>query len=165
MSYKYYDTPMGEDVFKKLWVSGRIAGAAGLLISTCDVMLYSYPKGYLQTMGRYIYITGPFIATAAAFTTTANMLASARGKDDRLNYFLGGVAAGTIIGTWRKSLMVGFAFSVAFGVMGIVRKDALDNNWLFNPPVVRSYSGPNAHNYDFTLTKERPRNWTTGPVE
>lgn len=152
---------MGEDVFKKLWVSAKIAGGAGLMISTGDVMLYSHPKGYLQTMGRYIYITGPFIATAAAFTTTANVLASARGKDDRWNYFLGGVAAGSVVGAWRKSLMVGFVFSMAFGAMGVVRKDALDEGWLFDPPVVKSYSGVNSRNYDYTLTKERPRNWTT----
>lgn len=162
MGYKYYDTPKGEDVHKKLWVATKYAGAAGLMISTADVMLHSYPKGYLQTIGRYGYITGPFIATAATFTIASNLLTSIRKKDDSINYFLGGVAAGSVVGAWRKSLMAGFVAAMALGTLAVVKKSSIDEGWVFMPPMERAFSGVNTQAYDFTLTAERPRNWTTG---
>lgn len=162
MSYNYFEKPLGEDVLKKFWISTKVAGGAGFLVSTCDVMLYSFPKGYLQTLGRYLFFTGPFIASAGAFTVAANILASTRKKDDRWNFFLGGVAAGSIIGAWRKSLMVGFLTSMAFGIMAVVKKDSIDEGWMFMPPLNNvQLSGVNTKAFDFTMTKERPRNWTT----
>lgn len=162
MGYKYYDTPKGEDIFKKLWVTGKYAGAAGLAWSTIDVMLYSYPKGYLQTIGRYAYITGPVIGIAATYTITSNIAASLRKKDDTLNYVLGGVAAGCMVGAYRKSIMVGFCSSVAFAVAGIVKKSSIDEGWSFFPDMSRQYSGVSSRWFDYTLTAERPKNWTTG---
>lgn len=162
MGYKYYDTPKGDDIFKKLWVTTKIAGSAGLMWSTADVMLYSYPKGYLQTIGRYAYITGPLVGIAAAFTITSNISASLRKKDDNWNYVLGGIAAGNMVGAWRKSIMVGFLASVGFTVAGLVKKNSLDEGWAFMPPINRQVSGVNSKWYDFSLTEERPKNWTTG---
>lgn len=162
MGYKYYDTPKGEDIVKKLWVTTKIAGSAGLMWSTIDVMLYSKPIGYLQTIGRYAYITGPFVGIAAAFAIASNVSASIRKKDDSLNYVIGGIAAGNMVGAWRKSIMVGFCASVAFAVAGIVKKSSIDDDWAFLQPINRQVSGVNTRWWDFTLTRERPRNWTTG---
>lgn len=163
MGYKYYDTPKGEDILKKLWISTKLAGSAGLMWSTIDVILNSKPKGYLPTIGRYMYITGPFIGMAGAYTVTSNVAASLRKKDDSLNYILGGIAAGNMAGAWRKSLMVGFVWSVAFAVAGIVKKSSIDGGWELLPEENnRVVTCVNSRWYDFTLTKERPRNWTTG---
>lgn len=166
MGYKYYDTPMGQDSLKKLWITTKLAGTGGLAWSTIDVMLNSKPKGYLPTIGRYIYITGPFIGIAGAFSITANAAANFRGKDDTWNYVLGGIASGCITGAWRRSVMVGFVWSVVFAVAGIVKKSSIDEGWeILTFPKNRVYTTVFPRQFDFTLTKERPRNWTVGEPE
>lgn len=44
LKYKYYDSPEGQDLIKKLFVTGKYATVAGLGWSSIDVLLYSKPK-------------------------------------------------------------------------------------------------------------------------
>lgn len=83
LRYKYYDHPDGEDAFGKMVAANKYAAAAGLAWSTVDVMTLSKPQGYLPTIGRFAYNTGPLMGMATAFTLTTFAATNFRGKDDR----------------------------------------------------------------------------------
>ncbi|KAG8237266.1 hypothetical protein J437_LFUL011296 [Ladona fulva] len=161
MSYNYYDTPDGEDCFKKLWLSTKYAATIGLAYSTADVLLYSHPKGYYQTVARYAYITGPLVGMAAAFTATTCVATSMRKKDDYLNYILGGCASGSILGAWRKSPHAGFVASILFSGAAVVLKSFVENKWNPFPKIERIYGVVDHHKHDWTIIADRPKGWKT----
>ncbi|XP_023019619.1 NADH dehydrogenase (ubiquinone) B14.7 subunit [Leptinotarsa decemlineata] len=160
--YKYFDTPDGHDVFKKylclLKPAGQVTAAAGIF----DVVAWSHPKGYLPILGRFVYVGTPIIGATTAFVFTTNGLASLRNKDDKLNWFLGGFAAGALVGAWRGKTMFGFNLGMLFGLMAVVRKYSEDRGWQFSPPNGVPIMNQGIWQYDFSLFKERPRTWTTG---
>lgn len=88
---------------------------AGLTLATYDVVLYSKPKGIPNIVGRYAFHVGPMMGVATAFTTVTYAATKFRGKDDCLNYVLGGIAAGGVVGTWSKSLATGCLAGLALG--------------------------------------------------
>lgn len=79
---------------------------SGLVASTYDVMMASKTQGYLPTITRYIKLTLPCLAAGATFATVACVSTNLRGKDDKINYFLGGGAAGAIFGIAGKYLFL-----------------------------------------------------------
>lgn len=79
LTYKYYDTPEGEDIFKKTFVTSKYAVLTSIPPATFDVLLYSHPKGFFQTALRYGVYLGPAVAMATAFTLTANIAQNMRG--------------------------------------------------------------------------------------
>ena len=162
MGYSYYDTPDGHDCFKKMWYLTKIAGVTGLAVSAVDVRLYSHTQGFYPTAARFVHFTFPFIGMAAAFTAGTCMATNLRHKDDTLNYFLGGCAAGAVFGAWRKSGVAGVLASAFFGVAAIVKKTSLRDGWELIPePVLRSYGSVISSRHDFTLTKPPPKLWKT----
>lgn len=82
LKVQYYDKPEGQDAFGKMVATNRLALAAGLIWSTYDILFITKPKGYIKTIGRYGYFTGPFMGMATAFTMTTYTAAKLRGKDD-----------------------------------------------------------------------------------
>lgn len=68
--------------------------------------MYTKPQGYVPTLGAYVRSTVPLAGAGAVFAAVTCASTSLRGKDDKLNYFLGGSAAGGIIGVAGK--MVSF---------------------------------------------------------
>ncbi|XP_071454704.1 NADH dehydrogenase [ubiquinone] 1 alpha subcomplex subunit 11 [Hetaerina americana] len=160
MSYQYYDTPDGEDCFKKLWISTKYASMIGLAASTGDVLLLSHPKGYFQTAARYVVITAPLVGMAATFTLSTCALTSIRKRDDHLNYFLGGCATGSVYGAVRKCGVTGFVSSLIFGVGAVVLKSFVVNDWpFFRMKYARAYGGVDHYLNDWTLLKPYPRRW------
>lgn len=161
MGYSYYDTPDGEDCFKKLWYTTKIAGVSGLVVSAIDVRLYSHTQGLYPTAARFAHFTFPFIGMAAAFTATTCIATSVRRKDDRLNYFLGACAAGGVFGAWRKSIFSGFTASLFLGFLAIVKKASLEEGWEIFPDDIplQMYGSLRGSRHDWTLTKPRPKTW------
>jgi NADH dehydrogenase (ubiquinone) 1 alpha subcomplex subunit 11 len=161
MGYSYYDTPDGEDCFKKLWYATRIATISGLVVSVVDVRLYSHTRGLYPTAARFAHFTFPFIGIAAAFTATTCIATSVRHKDDKLNYFLGGCAAGGVYGAWRKSILAGITSSIIFGALAVVKKLSLEEGWQFVPEnrPLRMYGSLRGSRHDWTLTAPRPVTW------
>lgn len=80
---KYYDHPDGEDAFGKIVATNKYAVSAGVAWSMFDVLTLSKPQGYLPTLGRFAYNTGPLMGMATAFTLTTLVATNARGKDDK----------------------------------------------------------------------------------
>lgn len=162
--YDYLAKPDGEDALRKLWYVVKPATAIGLGLSTVDVMCYSLPKGYLATLGRYAAVTFPVVAVSSTFVVITNMAGSIRKKDDSVNWFLGGLAAGCLLGAFSRNYLVGTVAGLAFGSLAAGRKVAYDNNFqLWPEKFVIAQGGVTAGTkYDYTVTKERPRNWTTG---
>ncbi|VEN52141.1 unnamed protein product [Callosobruchus maculatus] len=160
--YRYFDTPDGQDTFKKLWAVMKPAIPTTFFIGTADVLLHSHPKGYMETLGRYGYIAFPIIGASTVFVCTTNIAASVRNKDDKINWFLGGFAAGAMMGVWRKRAMTGWNMGMLFGFLAVMRKHAQENGWNITPPDDTPIATRGIWEVDWTLTAERPRNWTTG---
>lgn len=161
MGYSYYDTPDGEDCFKKLWYTTRFAAVSGLVVSAIDVRLYSHTQGLYPTAARFAHFTFPFIGMAAAFTATTCLATSVRQKDDKLNYILGACAAGGVFGAWRKCAFSGFVGSVVLSFMAVVKKISLEEGWepFPNYAPLHMYGSLRGARHDWTLTKPRPKTW------
>ncbi|VVC93368.1 unnamed protein product [Leptidea sinapis] len=163
-TYKYYDTPEGQDIFKKVIVTSKYGVCAGLPIASFDVLLYSHPKGVFQTALRYGTYLGPLVGMATAFTLTANMACNIRGKNDELNYFMGGAAAGALFSVCRRSPILAPPAMIALGAIAVVKKLAIDYDYVFFPPVQMAAKSAQDHRNDWTLVKdiEELKTWTTG---
>lgn len=161
-NYNYYDTPEGQDIYLKTFALSKYAAVAGLGIATYDVLMYSHPQGIVNTAGRYLYITGPLIGMAAAFAATTNIAQNIRGKNDKLNYFLGGAVSGAIFGAWQKSVAIGVPAAVLLGFVAVTKKMSVDDGWKFFPEIKHSSQNAVSARHDWTFVKDLPKNWTTG---
>ncbi|CAG5014835.1 unnamed protein product [Parnassius apollo] len=165
LTYKYYDTPEGQDIYKKVFVTSKYAVLTGLASATLDVLMFSHPKGFVNTTGRYMFYIGPLVGMASAFTVTTNIAQNIRNKNDGINYFLGGIAAGSIFGAWLRSVTVAVPAAVVLGAVGFVKKSGVDNGWTFMPQLPPSATKTiKSAKHDWTMVKdiEENKTWTTG---
>lgn len=161
--YDYFSKPDGEDVVGKLLFITKPTLFGALGIATCDVLLHSYPKGYLQILGRYLYVAGPLAAVSATQVIMTNISGSIRKKDDVWNWAVGGYSAGGIFGAWRKSIGKGLLVGTALAFIGMGIKYSVECNYTLFPDFETKYGGPLPMKHDYTLTKERPKNYIAGP--
>lgn len=50
----------------------------------------------------------------------------------------------------------------SLGIAGVIKKMSIDQGWEFFPkPATHQYGGLNIVKHDWTITAERPKNWTT----
>ncbi|KAJ8716982.1 hypothetical protein PYW08_005381 [Mythimna loreyi] len=133
IKYKYYDTPEGQDIFLKTFAASKYAVMAGLAASTLDVLMYSHPQGFANTAARVAWYVGPMVGIAAGFVVTTNAMQNIRGKNDKINYFLGGAVAGSILAAWQKAPVAAVPAAVVLGLAAIVKKTSVDEGWVFFP--------------------------------
>lgn len=166
LSYKYYDTPEGQDVYKKVFVTSKYAALAGLGVATFDVLMYSHPKGVFNTGFRYAYYLGPMIGMAAAFTVTANTAQNIRGKNDKLNYFLGGAVSGAVFGAWQRNATVAVPVALILGAVAMVKKMAIDENWTLVPEIHPMHKSIKSVKHDWSLVKDidELKTWSPGKI-
>ncbi|CAG9795943.1 unnamed protein product [Diatraea saccharalis] len=164
LTYKYYDTPEGQDIFKKVFVTSKYAALAGLGAASFDVLMYSHPQGILNTTGRIMWYIGPLVGMATAFTVTTNVAQNIRGKNDKINYFLGGLAAGSVFGAWQRSITIGVPAGIILGAAAIIKKTGIDEGWRFVPEIPQATKTIKSVTHDWTLVEdiEELKNWTTG---
>uniref|UniRef100_A0A2A4J7G8 NADH dehydrogenase [ubiquinone] 1 alpha subcomplex subunit 11 n=1 Tax=Heliothis virescens TaxID=7102 RepID=A0A2A4J7G8_HELVI len=164
LKYKYYDTPEGQDIFMKTFAASKYATLAGLAAGTLDVMMFSHPKGFASTVGRMAWFVGPLVGMAAGFTVTTNAVQNIRGKNDMVNYFMGGVVAGSILAAWQKAPIIAVPAAVIFGVAGIVKKTSVDEGWIFFPDIIQAPKSIISGKRDWTMVQdiEELKNWTKG---
>ncbi|XP_050731281.1 NADH dehydrogenase [ubiquinone] 1 alpha subcomplex subunit 11-like [Eriocheir sinensis] len=152
----YEDHPDGKDCFHKITVATKYTGFLGLVASTVDVLMLSKTQGYVPTLGCYVKTTVPAAAAGATFAAVTCASTTMRGKDDKINYFLGGASAGGIYGFTTRSFRVGIPLAFLLGVAATVYKDSKDNGWELIPCSYNREMGMiDPRKYDFTLTKER----------
>ncbi|KAK9882773.1 hypothetical protein WA026_019020 [Henosepilachna vigintioctopunctata] len=160
--YDYFSKPDGEEVLQKFWCAIKPATTAALTLSTIDVLLKSKPQGYGNIIARYAFISFPVIGCTTAFVLTSNAAAALRNKQDRLNWVLGGFAAGGVIGVWRRKPHIGLLSGIALGLLAYGKKYAVDVGYVMFPPS-RSHYSLRSGGYDYTICKNIPGNYTTGP--
>ncbi|XP_017768537.1 PREDICTED: NADH dehydrogenase [ubiquinone] 1 alpha subcomplex subunit 11 [Nicrophorus vespilloides] len=158
--YAYFDTPDGEDVFPKLWSVLKPTFIVGLGLSTVDVLLHSKPQGYAKILGRYAFLTLPLMGMSAAFVVTTNMACNIRSKDDKINWLLGGAAAGAIFGAWRGNTEAACAGMMALSGLAVGKKHCIQNGYTIIPTHVHPMAGTIwTPKHDWTLTKDNPGAW------
>uniref|UniRef100_A0A023F5Z7 NADH dehydrogenase [ubiquinone] 1 alpha subcomplex subunit 11 n=1 Tax=Triatoma infestans TaxID=30076 RepID=A0A023F5Z7_TRIIF len=166
--YYYYDTPEGEDCDKKLWYVTKNSALYGVLASSIDVLMFSHPKGYLPTLGRFAYITFPFMGMGAAFVVTTCMATNFRKKDDMWNYFLGGTAVGAVMGAWQRSLRIGFYGGFALGVLFLIQKDCMERglaSFSIHGWEPQKFGNIWSVKRDFSILADPGRTWKTSSDE
>lgn len=104
---QYYDKPDGQDLVGKLMYTNKWAAAVGAAAATTDVLMVSHTKGYLNTLGRYIFFIGPTCGIASAFTFGTYISTRLREKDDTYNYFVGSFGAAGVLGAWTRNAKLG----------------------------------------------------------
>lgn len=129
-------------------------------IALYDIFLYSKPKGYLPIVGRAAFVSAPIFASSATFILVSNGVGSIRKKDDLFNWFMGGFAVGPIFGAIKRSGMFGFNLGMALGLIGLLTKYAVQRDYTIFRDTQFYHTGFIAT--DWTFTKERKGNWTTG---
>lgn len=67
----------------------------------------------------------------AIFAGTTSTIGSMTGQDGKLNYFIGGCAAGSVLGARSKKITVGCQGCVFFGGFAVLRKWYDENGWEF----------------------------------
>ncbi|XP_069162441.1 NADH dehydrogenase [ubiquinone] 1 alpha subcomplex subunit 11 [Procambarus clarkii] len=151
----YADQPDGKDCFEKVSVVARYSGCLGLVLSTYDVLMVTKPQGYVPTLAKYIQVTFPLAAAGATFAAVTCVSTNLRNKDDGLNYFLGGNAAGSVIGAAKRSFRVGIPLGFALGCIAVLYKDGKDHGYQLIPKFEHKMGGMDYRKYDFTFTKDK----------
>jgi len=164
---QYYDKPEGEDYAGKMIATNRMTLAAAVLCATTDVVMVSHPKGFLPTVSRFMYWMGPAVGMASAFTTAAYVSQKLRGgTNDKINYVVGSCAAAGVFGAWRRNVVTGFTMCIFFSIAGCMKKLSFEEGWEFFPKSEydkgRVTMGTNVARYDFTLSADPGKGWTTG---
>ena len=113
--------------------------------------------------GRFMTMSVPFLFVPLSAVAVANISTSIRQKNDKFNYFLGGLAGGGTMGAWMKSPSHGLLLGIVLGIVGMIRKDLLEKDYNllddeFTHPRETRYIFPS--NLDFTLTKDRRGDWS-----
>lgn len=162
VKYKYYDTPEGQDIFFKTFAASKYAAMAGLALGSLDVLMYSHPQGFASTAGRLAWYIGPMVGMAAGFVVTTNAMQNIRGKNDKLNYFMGGAVAGSILSAWQRAPIIAVPAAVILGLAGIVKKTSVDEGWSFFPEMEAATQSIRSLRYDWTMAKDidELKNWT-----
>lgn len=137
---KYYDKPDGQDLLGKLIACNRNTVPYGIMYGIIDSLMHSPNiSGVQARIGRVVHFTWPAAACATTFTTVTYFATKLRQKDDgysskcsnshrkivkktiipsflffSLNYGLGAIAAGSVVGAWQRSHVTGWVASLFF---------------------------------------------------
>ncbi|KAF0772238.1 NADH dehydrogenase [Aphis craccivora] len=161
--YSYYDTPDGHDLVKKLFYTNKKVSIIGFGLASTEIILVSKPFGYLNTVYRYGQLMGPMLAATTTFCIVTHVSTNLRGKDDMLNYAIGGFSTGILTGILVKQKFLGFWMAVSMACIGAAKKHSKLNNYEFYPtfPNVRKpiYGDFRTPYNDWTLFEPRQKGW------
>lgn len=105
---------------------------------------------------------GPMYVATSAFCIATYVSTNVRGKDDKLNYVIGGFTAGSLTGIIIKRNLLAFWLGIACATIGFVKKDSKLENYEFYPI---KYMGKSLHGdfrtpyRNWTLYDARPKGW------
>ncbi|XP_077981538.1 NADH dehydrogenase [ubiquinone] 1 alpha subcomplex subunit 11-like [Glandiceps talaboti] len=125
----YFDEPDGKDCFGKTACTTKVGTALGL---TASIYAYLLQYGKLtpaQGLIQGASITLTMAAVGAVFGATTCAVTAARGKERRMNYFIGGCASGAVFGVRSHSYGMGVGMCVSLGSIAAIYKQGLMANW------------------------------------
>ncbi|KAG7164526.1 NADH dehydrogenase [ubiquinone] 1 alpha subcomplex subunit 11-like [Homarus americanus] len=129
----YADHPDGQECFEKVFACTKYSGFAA----------------------TYMKSTIPAAAAGATFATVSCVSTNLRGKDDKINYFLGGAAAGGVFGIAARTFRVGVPLGFFLGFAAIIYKDSKDEGWSIFPQTVHKMGAMDHRQFNFTLTPDK----------
>lgn len=166
----YYDTPDGQELFKKIKIMARDSGLLGFFTS----FSYAYNMKYVRNhkLGAIMVATRtlPFLMAAVPFPIVTHALIKMRGKSDHYNYMGAGFVSGALWSTaWNHNFYSGliratlFSLAMAFWYNHrIVEGHKLIADEFFLSP---REEGPFylKRVLDTGITQAKPGNWTRDP--
>jgi len=152
-----------ERVLFKTLLMTKYAGAVGGFAALFDVMLVTQSQTVTSALQRILYWNVPIIGGGLAYTSTVAVLASMRGgKNDTWNHFFGGLAAGSVCGAARHSIIFGAVLGFGFGMYGAVHKDCVLQDIDLWPDIGQQNTKRGwslSHKEDYSVTRERRGYW------
>jgi len=127
--YYYYDTPEGEDCFKKIFCLTKWGALTGGIVALHDLMLISEASTLIPILQRTFHWVGPYAAVGASYSALTCTLFHIRKKDDYWNNALAGFASGLIMGAARKHSGVGGIYAAALAVAGVMYHASKAEGW------------------------------------
>lgn len=164
-SYKYYDTPDGEDYGRKTYYLVKQSMTPAYFMAHGNILLISQPVGLVPTLVKWFSNFYVIPGACIVFSTTAYMATKLRGKDVASNHFLAGIATmiylnKTLVNNWAISTYVGIPVSFAMycfkqnKLIGIsAMPDMINMREDLNHGVLSHYYNT------YTLQKRYPRDW------
>jgi len=146
-----------------MFYTNKHVSIIGFGLASTEIILGSTPVGYTNTLYRYGQLMGPMFAVTSTFCLVTYVSTKIRGKDDELNYAIGGFVAGSIMGPVLKQGLLGMWIGVGCAIIGAVKKHSKINGYEFFPtyPEVRQsvhgdFKTPYRH---WTVFDARPKGW------
>jgi len=103
------------------------------------------------------------IVGSSTFCIAAHIAYKVRGKDDELNYAIGGYAAGTIFGAVIKRNLMGMWLGIACAIIGASKKHSMLNGYQIFPDIPqfrKSVHGNFRTPYqNWSWYEARPKGW------
>lgn len=87
---RYYDTPEGTAPFEKIVSVAKKALVGGALVGGLDAVWITDTKNFGETMNCMGYWIVPMVGMATTWASITYISTKVRGKDDWINYVLGG---------------------------------------------------------------------------
>ena len=75
----------------------------------------------------------------ATFAASTCVVASLRGKSDRLNHLIGGASTGLVAGAWLRSSSAGIYTAIFMAAAAYLKKMSAEEGWTFLPEVKQSH--------------------------
>ncbi|KAM8794865.1 NADH dehydrogenase [ubiquinone] 1 alpha subcomplex subunit 11 [Eudromia elegans] len=131
----YWDGTEGEDCPRRTWLTTRLGATAGLVTAAYRIVLRQ-PGSALAAARIAAADTVTLATLGAVFGAATCLSAQLRGRpDDPLNYFLGGCAAGAVLGARAHSYMTGTTACLGLGMTAALMKIGKEEGWrLTGPP-------------------------------
>ncbi|XP_062366164.1 NADH dehydrogenase [ubiquinone] 1 alpha subcomplex subunit 11 [Cinclus cinclus] len=131
----YWDGPEGEQCPQRTWLATRVGAAAGLVGAAYRIILLR-PGSALAALQTAAADSVTMATLGAVFGLSTCLSAQVREEpEDPLNYFIGGCAAGTVLGVRAHSYLTGTTACLGFGITAALMKIGNKEGWrLMGPP-------------------------------
>lgn len=165
--YKYYDTPDGQDIAKKLLYINSVTIKFGLTHGLFEsISPEDPPKNWQAFTVRTLSYCKPYLVIPSLACIGIYSATKWRGEDDAWNYVIGGIAGGAYYGKWMGNFYGGVGHSLILASILGAYKFLRDRNYnvAFDAGSVtqfRTQTMRTLKTTDFTYTEERPRTWYT----
>lgn len=165
LKIRYYDTPDGQDYFKKLYFLARPAFEYGMFMAGTDAVAGARAVGWIPLVDRFFRVTSRPVITAFLFESTVYISTKLRKKDDEWNHVFGGLVCGYYwsrhIGFNPITIPLTLVACVSLAVWKHVKMEGFNafyDDYLIRDEVETSAV---ARFNDWTWNKQLPRTWLT----